>query len=116
MNENANDIKAVANAVEAVADTSGKVIDASVKFGAFISLYINGSLKQGIGIVEDKFTYMRWERQIRLMQRANKFLEDQGIEKPERTISMEVAIPLFHAATNSGINIERVYIFFNLPI
>ena len=59
-----------AKAIQEVAKTTGKAIDASEKFGTFFSRFAQGSLEQCMGIFEDKLKYMRWERQLRLIKRA----------------------------------------------
>ena len=86
-------------AIQEVAKASGKAIDAVRDFGGFIVLFIAGSLQQGLGIFEDKLKYMRWERQVRLMKRAQEFLKDRGLTTPTRPIPMSFAIPLFQAAS-----------------
>ncbi len=54
-------------AIEEVAKTTGKAIDASRELGGFLSKYVGGSLEQAMGIVEDKLKYLRFERKVRLM-------------------------------------------------
>lgn len=88
-----------AKAVQEVAITAGKAIDASQKFGGFISKYIAGTLEQGMGIFEDKLKYMRWENQVRLMQRSEAFRCEIGLDKPTRQIPLKLAIPLLEAAS-----------------
>jgi len=88
-----------AKAVQEVAKATGKAIDASQKFGGFISRFIAGPIEQGMGIFEDKLKYMRWERQLRLMQRADKLLREIGLTQPTRHIPLKLAIPLLEAAS-----------------
>ena len=120
-----------AKAVQEIAKTAGKAIDAGEKFGGFISRFISGSLEQGVGIFEDKLKYMRWERLQRLMRRAEEFMSNQGLEAPSKPIPLKLAVPLFQAASiedddslqdmwarllinstsiESGIDLNRVYI------
>lgn len=89
----------VAKAAQALAKTTGKGIDAGRELGQFVARFVGGPLEQGGGIVEDKLKYMRWERQVRLMVRAEEFLKQQGLEAPTRPVPMKVAIPLFQAAS-----------------
>ena len=77
-------------AIEEIAKTAGKCIDASREFGGFISRFIQGPLEEAMGIFEDKLKYMRWERQVRLMERASEFLRERGIEKITRTSSSPI--------------------------
>jgi len=94
-----DEIKESAKAVQEVAKTAGKAIDLSEKFGQFISQYVGASLSASFGIFEDKLKYMRWERQIRLMQRANDFLLKEGFAQPNQEIPLKFAVPLLEAAS-----------------
>lgn len=85
-------------AVQEVAKTAGKGIDAAREFGGFLAPLIKGPVEQAMKIWEDRLKYMRWERQVRLMQRAKKFLGDRGLTKPSRTIPLSFAIPLLQEA------------------
>lgn len=120
-----------AKAAREVAKTTGKAVDAAREAGGFIAKYISGPLEQGVGIFEDRLKYARWERQVRLMERADAFLRDRGIPDPTRAVPLKVAIPLFQEASledddelqdrwahllanaadkDSGIDIHRSYI------
>lgn len=88
-----------AKAVQEIAKTTGKAIDAGEKFGVFISRFISGPLEQGMGIFEDKLKYMRWERQVRLMQRADQLMKEICLDKPTRSIPLKLAVPLLEAAS-----------------
>jgi len=126
-----SEVEETAKAAQEVAKTAGKLVEAGEKFGAFISKYIHGSLEQGIGIFEDKLKYMRWERQLRLMQRATELAKNLGLAVPSRAVPMKLAIPLLQAASledddflqdmwarllvnasdaQSGIELKRTYI------
>lgn len=86
-------------AVEEVAKTAGKAIDAAVKVGSFISKFTTGSIELGMGIFEDKLKYIRWERQLRLMSRADELMKSNGINEPNKPIKLKFGIPLLQAAT-----------------
>src|SRR5712691_10807546 len=86
-------------AVRAVAEATGKVVDAAREFGGFIGKYIDGPLEQGVGIFEDKLRYMRWERQQRLMAQAEKYLAENGMSAHKRTIQMKVDILILQGAS-----------------
>jgi hypothetical protein len=92
-------VSETAKAVQEVAKTTGKALDAGEKFGGFISRFIAGPLEQGMGIFEDKLKYMRWERQVRLMQRADQLLKEIGLPQPTRPIPLKLAVPLLEAAS-----------------
>jgi hypothetical protein len=82
-------------AIQAIAKATEKGIDAATKVGGFLAKFISGPLEQGMSIFEDKLRYLRWERQIRLMKRAEDFLKEQGLEQPTRPVPLKLAIPLF---------------------
>lgn len=86
-------------AVIEVAITSGKAIDASREVGGFISKFIAGPLEQGMGIFEDKLKYMRWERQVAIMDKVNKKMTERGLDGPTQPVAMKITIPLLQAAS-----------------
>lgn len=83
-----------AKAITETAKTAGKAIDALTKMGQFIAQYLKGPLAQASGIYQDKLTYIRWERQVRLMDRANEFLHQRGIAEPTRPVPMSILVPI----------------------
>jgi len=120
-----------AKAVQEVAKTTSNAIDAGKEMGGFISRFVSGTIEQGMGIVEDKLRYIRWERKIRLKLKAEEFLKQQGLTNPNRPIPLKNAVPLLEYATleednylqdmwarlivngtndSTGINIERSFI------
>ena len=76
-----------------------KGIDVVRDVGGFIARVIDGPLEQGIGIFEDHLKYYRWERQIRLMEKANNLLSKRGLKNPTRTLPIKIALPLFESAS-----------------
>jgi hypothetical protein len=131
MSEDTEAIKEIAKATEEIAKTTGKAIDAGRELGQFVAKFIKGPLEQGIGIVEDKLKYMRWERQVRFMKRADDFMHEIGLKAPTRVVPMKFALPLLQAASleddddlqdrwakllinaadaESGVDLKRAYI------
>lgn len=86
-------------AVQAVAKTTEKSIDAAREIGGFISQYIGGPIEQAMGIWHDKLKYRRWENQIVLAQKATAFLKARGLGGPTRTLDLALAIPLLEEAS-----------------
>lgn len=92
-------VSETAKAVQETAKASRKAVGAVQHFGKFIARFVAGSLEQGMGIVEDRLRYMRWERQVRLMQRAEQLMEEIGLERPTRAVPLKLAVPLLEAAS-----------------
>ena len=88
-----------AKATQEIAKATDKGIEAVREFGGFVARFIGGPLEQASGIVDDKLKYLRWERQVRLMKRAEEFLRQQGLQTPTRSVPMKVAIPILEAAS-----------------
>ncbi len=131
MNDELNAANEVAKAVTEVAKTTSKAIDASKEFGSFLKPFIDCTLEQAIGIVEDKFKYARWKNQVRLMEKAHEYLRDKNLTEPSRIIPLKLAVPLLQAASieddnylqdlwaklltnfankDSGVDLQRSYI------
>ncbi len=95
-----NDIGTEAlKAAKEIAKATGQGLEIVKDFGAFVSRFIGGSLEQGFGIIEDKLKYLRWERQVRFMNRANDFMAEHGSRMQLRPVPLNVAIPIFEAAS-----------------
>lgn len=88
-----------AKAMQEVAKATGKAIDALDDLGGFVAKFLGAPLMQASGIVADKLKYMRWERQIRLIDRVNAIMKERALNAPTRPVPMSVAIPLFQAAS-----------------
>jgi len=131
MKDELETIKESAKAAQEIAKTTGQVVGAGEKLCQFVAKFIKGPLEQASGIVNDKLKYMRWERQIRLMKRADEFMKEIGLPFPTRAVPLKFAIPLIQAASieedddlqdlfakllvnaareESGVNIKRTYI------
>ena len=80
--------------VEAIAETTGKAIDASRELGGFLKRYVSGPLDQISGMVEDGLKVMRWKRQIRLMDKADEFMEARGLRSATRPVPLRLAVPI----------------------
>lgn len=81
-------------AVQEVAKATGKGIEAASALGRAIAKYMGGSLVQAFGIWEDKLKYLRWENQMRLLDRADKVLACRGLKGPTRGLPLKLGIPL----------------------
>ena len=82
-------------AAQDIAKTTGQGLGIVEKFGTFVSQFIGGPLEQVSGIIEDQLKYKRWERQERLVDRANHFMAERGSRMRFRPVPLKVAIPIF---------------------
>lgn len=82
-----------------IAKTTGQGLQCVQKMGKFLSRFIGGPLEQGFGIIEDKLKYLRWERQIRLIDRTHAFIDERGSQMRFRPVPLNVAIPIFEGAS-----------------
>jgi hypothetical protein len=98
-NDPADAMEEQAKAIQEIAKATGKAVDAATEVGRFIARFVAGSVQQGMGIVEDRLRYMRWERSIRLSRRAEEMLNSLGLEAPSRPVPMSLAIPIFEGAS-----------------
>lgn len=99
MSEELKTIQETAKATQELAKTTSKAIGATEKLGSFVSKYIEGPLEQTLGIVNDKLIYMRWERQLRLIEKANELLSERGYVTPINLLPPKLAIPILQGAS-----------------
>jgi hypothetical protein len=88
-----------AKAAQEVAKATKEGITAPRELGGFFSKIVRGPLEEASGMLQDRLRYARWERRVRLAQRAQDFLREMGVEEPTRTLPLNVAIPLIEAAS-----------------
>jgi len=91
-------IEEVAKAAQEASKFGSSLVEAATKVGEFIAKTIGGPLETGIGIWHDRLKYSRWERQIRLIQKADEFLDSRKMVRPVRALPLSFAVPLLQAA------------------
>jgi hypothetical protein len=91
-------------AVQEIAKVAGRSIDAGREMGGFIAKYLGAPLEQAMGIWTDKLKYLRWENQIRLVDRAQTFLHARGLDAPTRPVALSLAIPLLEEGSLADSN------------
>jgi hypothetical protein len=88
-----------AKAVQEVAKTTGKALDAARGVGAFFAKIVGGPLEQTAGLLEDRLAHMRAERQMRFMAKTEQLIRELGIEHHTRPVPLKIALPILQAAT-----------------
>ena len=69
------------------------------QIGPHLSRIIGEPLEQIAGIITDKLKYVRWERSVRLVERAEEFMVERDSPLKLRPIPLNVAFPIFEAAS-----------------
>jgi len=88
-----------AKAVQEVAKTAGKAIDTTRELGGFVSRIIGEPLESAVGMIGDKLSYMRWERQTRLMMRSEEVINELGLEGRMQPVQMKLAVRILQGAS-----------------
>ena len=88
-----------AKAVAEVAKATGKVLDVAAMLGGFLSRFVSAPLDQLSGIAEDRLKFMRWERQVTLVSKAESILESRGMTQATRAVPLNIAIPILQAGS-----------------
>lgn len=114
-----------------IGKATGKAVDAVQTAGVFFGKYLAGPLEQSSGMLEDRLQFMRWERKLRLAQRAKEILAESGLDAPSRALPLSIGVPLIEAASleendelqdvwaqllancgnaDSGVHLKRAYV------
>lgn len=94
-----NEISESAKAIKEVAKATKTGIEAAEKLGRFVSRITNEPLETIMGILNDRLHFMRWERQLRLVERAREILNKRKIEGHIRIIPPKLALPIIENAS-----------------
>lgn len=94
-----NEIEETAKAVQEVAKTTGKAIEATEKLSGFVARVTNESIEAVTGMLSDKLRFMRWERQLRLANRAKEIIRERGLENNFRVVPPKIALPIIENAS-----------------
>lgn len=64
-----------------------------------INRYFGSSIEQGMGMLEVHLRFKRWERQLKLFDRAGRVLEERGKLSPSREIPQKFLLPYLEASS-----------------
>jgi hypothetical protein len=93
------DTKATADATKAVAESTGKLIDAGREAGGFVAQFIAPPLREISGIVTDNLKFRRWENAMAIDSKVRQRVQLLGPSYRARQLSMDVGIPLIEACS-----------------
>ena len=94
-----NEIIETAKATQEVAKATTKGLEVSEKVGGFFAKVLGEPIEIATGILGDKLKFMRWERQVRLVDQVQKINQDRGIEGKEIPVAPKIAIPIIENAS-----------------
>lgn len=94
-----NEISESAKAIQEVAKATKTGIEATEKLGRFVSRITNEPIETIMGILNDRLQFMRWERRLRLVERAKEILDKRKIEGHIRIIPPKLALPIVENAS-----------------
>jgi Abortive infection alpha len=96
----------LAEATGAASETVGKAIDAVSSFGRIFK----GPVEELVGCVEDKFKYVRWQRRLALIEKAEAIMKRRGIQAPTRELPLSFSVPLLtHAILEESDELQETW-------
>ncbi|MBN4065569.1 DUF4393 domain-containing protein [Desulfocapsa sp. AH-315-G09] len=94
-----DEIIETAKATQEVAKATVKGLEVSEKVGGFFAKVLGEPIETATGILGDKLKFMRWERQVRLIDRVQQINHDRGVEGKEIPVTPKLAIPIIENAS-----------------
>jgi hypothetical protein len=94
-----DEIVETAKATQEVAKATVKGLEVSEKVGGFLSKVLGEPIETATGILGDKLKFIRWERQVRLVDKVQQINRKRGIEGKEIPVSPKLAIPMLENAS-----------------
>lgn len=94
-----NEIIETAKATQEVAKATQKGLEVGEKVGGFFAKVLGEPIETAAGILGDKLKFMRWERQVRLVDRVEEINQKKGISGREVPVPPKLAIPIIENAS-----------------
>ncbi|RBW66659.1 hypothetical protein DS893_03115 [Vibrionales bacterium C3R12] len=94
-----DEIIETAKATQEVAKATTKGLEVGEKVGGFLAKVLGEPIETATGILGDKLKFMRWERQVRLVDRVQDINKQRGIEGREMPVSPKLALPIIENAS-----------------
>jgi hypothetical protein len=94
-----SEIIETAKATQEVAKTTSKAIDATQALGKFVAKIIGQPLEISVGILTDKLQFMRWERQLSLLEKCNNLMKRKELDHNYKTVPLKIVIPIMENAS-----------------
>lgn len=94
-----NEIIESAKAVQEVAKATGQTTKVIEKVGRFFSKVMGESIDTTCGMLADTLKFKRWERQISLIDKAERIINDKNMKNDFCPIPPKLVLPIFHNAS-----------------
>lgn len=94
-----DEIVETAKAAQEVAKATVKSLEVSEKVGSFFAKVLGEPIETATGILGDKLKFMRWERQVRLIDRVQEINHYRGVEGKEIPVPPKLALPIIENAS-----------------
>ncbi len=96
--ENNSDITAIAKAAAESAKFGTQAVQTSEKILKGIAKILREPMQDASGVIGDRLKFLRWERQLRYIDRYNEILDSRGI-KDTKAVPPKFALPLITNAS-----------------
>jgi hypothetical protein len=91
--------KEIAKATQEVAKTVREGLRATEKLGAFAARLVREPIESLVGILGDRLRYVRWTRQVRLVDKAEELIRERRLEGRLLPVPPKLALPVIENAT-----------------
>jgi hypothetical protein len=86
-------------AVKEIAKTTGQAVKSVDRLGRFFATVMGESIDATCGMLADSLKYKRWERQIKLVEKAEHLIQDKNLSNRFIQISPKLVLPIFQNAS-----------------
>ncbi len=94
-----DEISETAKAAQEIAKTTSKALDVAEKVGSFVAKVIGEPVECAVGMLSDKLRFMRWERQISMVDKCEEIIRQRQIEGKLRAVPPKLALPIMENAS-----------------
>ena len=94
-----DEVSETAKAAQEIAKTTSKALDVTEKVGGFVAKVIGEPVECAVGMLSDKLRFMRWERQIRMVDKCEEIIKKRKIEGRLRPVPPKLALPIMENAS-----------------
>ena len=93
-----SEIEEVARAAAEASKFGTKALGVTEKLASFVAKVFKQPINDAVGIIGDRLRFMRWERQVRIVDRVSEILVQRGVTET-RAVPLKFALPIFENAS-----------------